>query len=174
MPVDGLARRVVVDALRARVPRGNAPVAIQQVQRVVLHPRRKRVRRSRFCLGRLIAEDEYVTDRQHTRFGHVLYVLRIGVGTHQPKRASLLALFLQGLPKLRYLGLDAGVNEFIDGVSNDFLARLSQELAGSSAGVLGITLIVGNEDGRRRVINDRPEKQLELFGAVFVEPMVGW
>jgi hypothetical protein len=69
-------------------------------------------------------------------------------GPHQPKRASLLSLFLQSFPKLRYLGLDTGVGEFIDGVSNNFLARLSQQFAGSSARVLGSALIVGNENGR--------------------------
>src|ERR1051326_9304537 len=173
MPVHGFAGRIVVDALGPRIPRGNAPLAVQQVECVVLHPRRKRVCRSWLTLRRLIAEYQHITDRQYTPFGHVLYVLRSGVGTHQPERTSLFPLFLQGLPKLRYLGFDARVYEFIHRVTNDFLARLSQELAGSSAGVPGSALIVGNQDGRRGVIDDCAEKQLELFGTIFDEPVVG-
>jgi len=52
------------------------------------------------------------------------------------------------------------------------LWTVRQELAGSSTGVPGRALIAGNEDGRREVIHDRPEKALELFGTSLDEPLV--
>ena len=115
-----------------------------------------------------------MTHRQHVPFGRVLDVAQASIRTDQPERTGLFPLLLQGSPKLRNLRLEAGLCKVIDRAADDLLPRNSQELAHAGAGVPGIAIVVGDEDGYGRVIDNRPEEKLKFSWAVLHQPEGGW
>ena len=101
-----------------------------------------------------------------------VYSTSRGIASGPSRRSvpSLLPLLLQSVPKLRYLGFETGLREFVDSAADNLVSRHPQELARSHAGVPGIAFVVRNQDGRRRVIDNRPKKQLKFFRTVFDQP----
>ena len=111
--------------------------------------------------------------RQHVPFGGVLDLPQASIRTHQPERAFLLALLQKGPPALRNLRLEAGLRKVIQAAADDLFPRKPEQLAGAGAGVPVIAVVVRDQNGRGRMIHDRPEQQLEFFRTVFHKPTGG-
>jgi len=74
------------------------------------------------------------------------------------------------MPALGNYGSGAGFCKIVEALADDFLARESQELAGSDTCLSVAAIIVGQQDGCRRLEYDGPEKHIELSRTVFHKP----
>ena len=92
------------------------------------------------------------------------------IRTHQLKRTLFLPVLVQGSPKLRNLRLETGCCKVTDRAPDDAFPGKAQELADADAGVPGSPVVVGDQDGRGRVIDNRPEEKFEFFRTVLVKP----
>jgi hypothetical protein len=115
-----------------------------------------------------------VAHGQHVSFGRVLNVQRASIRSQQPERTFLFPPLLQGFPELRNVRLRAWLCEVADRAADDLFPRQPEELADADAGVPGIAIVVGDEDGCGRVIENRPEQDLEFSWAVLHQPAGGW
>jgi hypothetical protein len=88
--------------------------------------------------------------------------------------ALLLTVLQKGTPKLRYLWLEARQGKVVDLASNDLFPGKSQQLTRARAGVSGIAVVVGDEERRGRVVDNRPEEEFQFFRPVLYEPIGGW
>ena len=111
--------------------------------------------------------------RQHVSLGGVLNLARASIRTQQPERACLLAAFEKGLPQFGNLRFEAGLDEVIQTASNDLFPRKSEQLSGAGTGVAVMTVVVGDQDGRGRMVDDRPEQQFQFLRTVFRKPAGG-
>jgi len=75
--------------------------------------------------------------------------------------------------KLRNLGLEAGICKVIDFLTDDLVPRKPQQLVRADAGITVVALVVRDENGYRRMVDDGPKKQFEFSGTVFHEPTGG-
>ena len=108
--------------------------------------------------------------RQHVPFGRVLDVPRTSVRPYESKRSFLLAFLKKPSPAFRNHRLDAGICEIIKTAANDLFPRETQELARADIGLQVVAIVVGEQNGRGRMVYNRPEQQIEFFRAVFREP----
>src|SRR5579864_6906138 len=76
-------------------------------------------------------------------------------------------------PKLRHLGLEAGLCKIIHPAADDIFPRKPEKLAGAGTGLPVLAFVVRDQDGRGRVVDDSPEQHLEGSGTVFHQPAGG-
>src|SRR5205814_1418472 len=103
---------VAVNALGSRVPGGNAPIHIQQEERLILLPLRTLVLGSRAFGGlllRLGVQDQQMPRRQDVSFGRILNVPRPSIPGRQPERAFLLTSVQKITPEPVHPRLKTGV-----------------------------------------------------------------
>ena len=110
-----------------------------------------------FPLYGLFAQDQEVAHRQHVSLGGVLNLPRASIRVHQPKRALLLPSLQKGLPQFGNLRFEAGLDEVIQTTSDDLFPWESEQLPGAGTGVAVVTVVVCDQYGRGRVVDDRPE-----------------
>src|SRR5579863_2543120 len=89
------------------------------------------------------------------------------------KRSFLLAFLKKSTPALRNHRLRAGRRKIIQTAADDLFARETQEPAGADTGILVVTVVVREENGRGRMEDHSPKQQLEFLRAVFREPSGG-
>jgi hypothetical protein len=61
--------------------------------------------------------------------------------------------------------------KLINSAGDDLISRQPQQLAGAEAGVQTIAVVVCDEDGLGRVVEDSPEQQLKFSGAALEKPL---
>jgi hypothetical protein len=103
---------------------------------------------------------------EHIPFGNVVYVTGASP-THKPECAFLLAAIPKCSPAFRNQWLEAGICKIIHAAAYDFFPWEAQELDGAETNLPADSIVVCDQDGRRRAVYDRPERQFELFGPVF-------
>lgn len=163
---------VAVNPLSSGVPRGHLPIGVQQKQPRVLHPGGDTACRPR-RLGSIV-EDDQMPRGQHAAPSDVPNLLRVPIRQQQRHGAVLFSMFQYGFPKVRQSRPKAGRYDFIQTARDDLISRQLQQLAGAEARVQAMTIVVGNENRLGRVIQDRPQQQLEFARAVLVEPLGVW
>src|SRR5712691_5616901 len=151
---------VAVNALGSRVPGGNAPVHIQQEERVILLPLRTLIFVSRTFGGlllRLGVQDQQMPRLQDVSFGCILNVPRVSIRGRQTERAFLLTPLQKITPKPVHLRLKTGVGKVVNPAADDFLSGKFQQLAGAGTGIDAIAVVAGEKNGVRGAIQNRPE-----------------
>src|SRR5271155_4417102 len=166
---------VAVNARCSGIPGNRASVHIQQEKRIVLNRGRREalVSLAGFHWRGLVVQDQDVAHRQNVAFGGVLNGTHVSIRTQQLEGALLLAVLEKSAPQLRNLGLEAGRSEVVHPAADDLIPRKSQQLAGAGAGIPISAIVVRDQDGRRRMVDDGAEQQLEFPRTVFFEPAGG-
>ena len=123
--------------------------------------------------SRLVAQDKRVAHGQDIPFGGVFDLPQGSVRTHQLELALLLALLQKRPPKVRHLRLEAGRRKVVHLMADDLFPGKPQQLAGAGTGVPIVAVVVGDQDGCGRLIDNRAEKQLKFFRTVLDKPTAG-
>jgi hypothetical protein len=76
----------------------------------------------------------------------------------------------KGAPKFRDLGPERGIRKIVHFLADNPAPRESQQLAGADAGIQVIAVVVSDENGNGRVIDDSAEEELKFSWTVFQEP----
>jgi hypothetical protein len=79
----------------------------------------------------------------------------------------------EGPPEFRELWPEAGVCEIVEFLSDDLAPRQSEQPACAGAGVMVIAVVVGDQNGDRRVIDDGAKEKLEFSWTVLQKPTGG-
>jgi hypothetical protein len=102
-------------------------------------------------------QDQQVPDGQDAAAGNVPNLLRGATGNYQRQRAVLASLFQKGLPEPLHLWLKAWRYKLINPAGDDLISRQPKQLAGAEAGVQTIAVVVRDQDGLGRVVEDGPK-----------------
>ena len=93
-------------------------------------------------------------------------------GADQLQRSFLLAFLEKRLQRSEITGLKLGLREIVQTAADDFFARQTQQLAGADAGLAVAAIVIGEQNGRGGMEDDRPEQQLQFLRTVFRKPAV--
>jgi hypothetical protein len=107
---------------------------------------------------------------QDAAAGNVPNLSRGATGNHQRQRAVLASLFQKGLPEALHLWLKTRLYELINPAGDDLISRQRKQLASSEAGVQAVAVVVRDQDGLGRVVEDGTKQQLKFSGSVFNKP----
>jgi hypothetical protein len=111
-----------------------------------------------------------VPDGENVAASAVLDIVRGAVRTQELESAHLVAIFQELVPAFLE---EPGVGrreEIVEAATDDVFTPDTEKFARADAGLLIVAIIVGDEDGRRRVENDGTEERLEFTGSVFGQP----
>ena len=174
---DDLIALVAVNAFRSRIPGDHLPIRIQQEQRIVLHPAGT-LPLEAFLANCVTPSAGPVLSRNTRRWrtGHTFPLAEYSTSRGSPVRPTSRSVpscspsSRKRCQRSEITGLKLGSAKSSRRAADDLLARESQELAGSDTGLSVPAIVVGEQDGRRRMEYDRPEQHLELSRTVFHKP----
>ena len=106
-----------------------------------------------------------MTLRQGVSLRRVLNLSHGAVGTDQPERAPLFASLQEGPPELLNLRPEAGLCKVVKSAADEFVSWKPEQPARAATGVPISAVVVRDEDGFGRRVDNRPEQQFKLFQA---------
>jgi hypothetical protein len=111
-----------------------------------------------------------MTDGENVAARAVLDIVRSSVRAQELQSADLVAIFEELLPAFLEDRGGGRREEIVEAPTDDVFALEAEEFTRADAGFLIVAVIVGDEDGRRRVKDDGAEEGLEFAESVFHEP----
>src|SRR5690348_12307109 len=102
-------------------------------------------------------QDQEMAHGQYVALGGVFNLPSGPVGSHKLERSLLLAPLQKGLPHFGNLRFGTGFRELIQTTPNDLFPWNTEQLSSARTSIAVITVVIGDQDGRGRIVDDRPQ-----------------
>jgi len=108
---------------------------------------------------------QWLAENGRVSLRRVLDLSHGAIGTDQPDCAPLFASLQKGPPELLNLRPEARLYKVVKFAADEFVPWKPEQPARTATGVLISAIVVCDEDGFSRLVDNRPEKQFKLFQA---------